>query len=339
MEDRHISMNLARILSGYYIFQYKGEKLKLKYPDRNLKYEAELVASQERSENRFADWLTVEDTESILMNQGLWSLRHREFLDKAESVSDSLKTQVFQNFRNPSSLKKIKAKLRNHEKEVIRLSRIKDSLYYLTLEAFCSNLKNAYILSRSIYDENGDLPFLHKDTEIIDVPYSQISPEQYRAIGRSVQWSYYWSSKKAGSVFGNSIVDCTDEQRMLMAISRMYDAAREHPESPDDDIFEDDDAFDGWGIIQRKKAEEERKKSRAEKNLPGNLSKANDVFVMAKTKEEIEDIYSLNDTSAKFIIKERQGAINRFGEIAEQNLPDIQRDLIIESAEANKRRK
>ena len=109
----------------------------------------------------------------------------------------------------------------------------------------------------------------------------------------------------------------------------MYDGAKEHPEGPDDDVLEDDDAFDGWCISERRKQEEERSKSRAEKMLPGNLKNANEVFVMANNRYEARDIHSLNDSGGKAVIQERKRALQTNKEIKEQNLPDVQRDLII----------
>jgi len=123
----------------------------------------------------------------------------------------------------------------------------------------------------------------------------------------------------------------------------MYENSRESPDCPPDEVFEDDDVFDGWMISERRKMEEEKKKRRTEKSLPGKLDKAQEVFLMAGSKEEAENIYDLNDHENRQIIKERNQFIqysNKKGdkEIAVTKLPDIQRDIITQSNELRKNR-
>ncbi|NDG31617.1 hypothetical protein EB118_16310 [bacterium] len=111
----------------------------------------------------------------------------------------------------------------------------------------------------------------------------------------------------------------------------MYDSAYEHPECPVDSVFEDDDMFDGWMIHQRRENEKLRSKNRTEKILEDKkLDKANEVFIMASSKDEAKSIYDLNDNTAMNIIKERNQAILGKTEVQLSELPDIQRELQIQ---------
>lgn len=307
------------------------------YPNTKLKYEAELVVEQEMQQNRFADWIKKEDITNFLVSQGIWTSEAIGYLDKAEKKTEDLKVGIYQNFRVPNALKEFRKKLSSHRKTENTLLQQKHSFDYITLEGYCDSVKNTYILSRSVYDENGDLCFLDgKKPELLDkvmwtINSNTISYTVFRKLARSPQWSYYWGATKSGSLFERPVVDWTDEQRTLAALTRMYDNAREHPESPGDDIFNDDDAFDGWAIAERRKADKDRSKSRAEKMLPGNLKNANEVFVVANSRQEADDIMQLNDYNAAAIIKERKKALEMHGELKEAELPDVQRDLIIDS--------
>lgn len=347
MDDRTISMYLARILSGYHRFTYRNKNYKLKYPGIDIKYEAELIAQEEIRSNRFTDWIRTEHTETVLRRQGLWTDEEQEFMDSAESITEKLKINIYQNFRSPS-VKHHRNALTQHTNTFTKLYNKRHSLDYVTLEYFCDGLKNQHILVRSIYDEDGNLPLLEDDSELENftniINSYGIPIHVFRAVARSGLWSYYWSSKKVGDLFGGPITTWTDEQRVLASLSRMYDGARESPDSPDDDVFNDDDAFDGWTLLQQKKMEEQRKKDKAEKMLPGNLDKATDIFVMARSNEDKELIDSLNDPHGRHIIKERnatiQNIIKEGKEIQHQNLPDVKRDLIIKGTQERiKRRK
>lgn len=335
MDDKKITLYLSRILSGHHIFLCGGRRLKMVYPNAQLKYEAELVALEEKEKNRFSDWIKQEEVERILISQGLWTQDSPKFMAEAEKKLEDLKVAIFSNYKNPAALKFHRRSIELHRKTELKLAMSKASIEAITLEGYIENIKNNYVLCKSIYDEDNKIFFSEgNNIELLDtigskISRATISATEFRAIARSPQWSYYWNSTDAGNLFGAPIIDWTDEQRTLAAFTRMYDGARQHPESPSDEIFDDDDAFDGWAISERRKYEKEKKKARAEKMLPGNLSNAGEVFVVAKTKEEADDIMSLNDYTGMATIKERSRAIQRSGSIRDQDLPDIQRDLII----------
>jgi hypothetical protein len=112
----------------------------------------------------------------------------------------------------------------------------------------------------------------------------------------------------------------------------MYDSAYEHPDCPNDKVIEDDDMFDGWMIYQRRENDKAKDKNRANKILEGkNLGKAQEVFLMANTNEEAQNIYNLNDNQSRNIIREREKMISHLGSVEHSKLPDVQRDLVIQS--------
>ncbi|NCA30865.1 MAG: hypothetical protein EBS93_09130, partial [Chitinophagia bacterium] len=133
----------------------------------------------------------------------------------------------------------------------------------------------------------------------------------------------------------------TDEQKTLVVLTKMYDSAYQHPECPPDSVIEDDDMFDGWMIVQKRENEKIKNKNRTEKMLEGkNLNKAGEVFIMANSQEEANNIYDLNESASRHIIKERESIIKQSqGIIDVAQLPDIQRNLTTLSNEQFKNRK
>jgi hypothetical protein len=124
----------------------------------------------------------------------------------------------------------------------------------------------------------------------------------------------------------NSILNLTDDQRTLINISRMYDSIYDHAECPSDNIIDDDDMLEGWMIFQKRKNEQLKNQQKVD-NLNPKLKNAQEVFLMADSKESFEEIMSLNSPEAKYKIKEKLAYIGTVGEVKDSQLPDVQRDL------------
>ena len=106
----------------------------------------------------------------------------------------------------------------------------------------------------------------------------------------------------------------------------MYDNAYQSMECPPEEVFEDDDMFDGWLIEQRRKREKDQKQKQVDlmKNVPDS---AQEVFVFAPTREDANKVYDLNDRDSRMKIKQRQQLIEQRVEVEAQDLPDTQLEL------------
>jgi hypothetical protein len=340
MDPRTLSMYVSRILSGYYIFVCNNIKYKLIYPSTNIKYEAELYAQDEFDKNKFNDWISEQDILDYLVNMGLWTYGGDENLKKTETQIENLKVDLYNNFLNPTKTKSIKKTLSNSKHFYNKQYSLRHSLDQYTVEGYIQSLKNNYILVNSIFDYNDNKIFScydEADYRLLNelslcIAENIIDVSVFREIARSDVWKNYWSANKQ-DLFDRSTINWTDEQRTLVILTKMYDSALEHPECPPDTVIEDDDTFDGWMIVQRKENEKIRNKNRTEKILEGKkLDKAGEIFVMAKSKEEANNIFELNDPNARGIIKERQSILTRSNrDINDAELPDVKRNLIMQS--------
>lgn len=344
MDDRDINLYLSRILSGFYIFIFNKKKYKLKYPGINIKYEAELLAQEEYNSIKFNSWPTKETIVDYLVDLGLWSYNGDNELKKIEKNIDDAKVNLYLNFLNPIKTKTIRKTLDSYKKNHDRLFTRRHAFDHITVEGYCDAIKNQYILLNSIFDEN-DLPIKELETNIIlfnslcnVISSNIIDIHIFRKIARSDIWRNYWSANKE-NLFGTSTINWTDEQKTLVVLTKMYDNVHENPECPTDDVIEDDDMFDGFMIYQRRENEKTRAKNRIEKSLPGKLNNANEVFLVAKSKKEAEAIYGMNDSRGSGIINERKQSLNKNNIVKEQNLPDIQRDLLLQSNEQRKQKR
>lgn len=347
MDQRTLDIYLSRILSGFYLFLYKNNRYKLKYPTINIKYEADIYTQEEYNKNRFNDWIMDEDILNTLITLGIWNPMMEKELNDSNSKIEDLKVDLYKNSLNPTKIKSLRKQLSSAKKRQNFLYGVRHSFDHLTSSGYVSILKNQYILVHSLYDKNDQLIFSDIDSvdftlfnSLSNIIYDNVIPiEVFRLIARNESWKNYWSANK-DYIFDKPTIEWTDEQKTLVIITKMYDNAYDHPDCPSDKVIEDDDMFDGWMIQQRKESEKEKNKKRTEKVLGDKLNKAGEVFLVANSMEEAKNIYDLNDPSARFTINERENMILNSGkDIDVTQLPDVQRDIVMEQNKIFKERK
>jgi len=339
MDQRHLNLYLSRILSGFYTFLYKDKKYKIVYPDISVKYEADLFAEAEYESNKFNDWIHDDEIIYVLIDMGVWSIDGDTRLKNLEKQIEDIKVDLYKNFLNPTKIKSLRKTLDNYKRNYSKLYEARHSLDHITASGYSNLLKSQYILIHSVYDANDNKIFNNLDNidnnqlnEIANIiAQNSIDISTFRFLARSDIWKNYWSANKE-NLFDKATINWTDEQRTLVVLTKMYDSAQEHPECPPDNVFEDDDIFDGWMILQKRENEKNKTKNRTDKMLDKKLNKAQEVYLMANSKEEAQNIYGLNDAQSLGILKERnQVILNSNKELTEAQLPDVQRNLVVEN--------
>lgn len=343
MDDRTLGLYLSRILSGYHIFIFNNKKYKLIYPDISVKYEAEIYSQEEFDKNKYNDWITEEELVYVLIDMGIWTLNGDYELEKLEGKIEDAKIDLYKSYLNPKKSKSIQKTIDNLNKQYNRLYNLRHSLDHITVNGYCNQIKNEYIIMNSIYDLKNN-PIFKEEAHLNTILLKNISEylssnnidiKTFKTIARSSSWRNYWGANK-NNLFEKPAINWTDEQRALVIMTKMYDNVYEHPDCPADIVIENDDMLDGWMISQKREIEKEKNKHRIEKTIPKHLNNAQEVFLMAGSKEEAQSIYSMNDTQSMGVIKERKNLLKQQGTISEQNLPDVKRDLILQSNEKRK---
>ena len=346
MDSITLNIYLSRILSGFYLFIYRDNRYKLKYPDISIKYEADIYCQEEYVKNRFNDWIHNDDILNILITLGIWDpLLEKEFKEINTKIDDA-KVDLYKNFVNINRVKTLRRQISSLKKRHNFLYNTRHSMDHLTSEGYSLLLKNQYILANSLYDDNDQKLFNNIDNinfslfnSLSNTIHENLIPaEAFREIARSDVWRNYWSANK-DMIFDKPTINWTDEQKTLVILTKMYDNAYDHPERPPDSVIEDDDMFDGWMIMQRRQNEKDKNKKRTENMLGNKLNKAGEVFLVANSMDEAQNIYNLNDDSARFTISERQNTILRSDKPVDvTELPDVQRELITQQNKLYKER-
>jgi len=155
-----------------------------------------------------------------------------------------------------------------------------------------------------------------------------------RNIVKSDTWSSY---NVKDNIFGPS-VQLNDDQRNLLALQRMYNNVRQHPECPSDEIIDDDDALDGWFLLQKDKKKKEKIKNSLLKKVGGKIKDHSSVFIVTQNEEERKAIWEMNDVEGKRTLKAIDKTMEeRKGEkIAWQDIPIIRQQLVDEKLKGSK---
>lgn len=341
MTDAEVELLLYRIFSGKLYFFYKNEKYELRSPTIDIRHEAQLLYYNTINEEKYNDWLREDNLEKILITLGLWTMDTTTILKSLHKKNDDLKVSLFNQRALKDKTKENRKNLNNCNDQINSILRKKHEMFSHTLEGYASSIKNEYIVCNTLYKNdkkvfNTDLyndqnSYTLFNTIISEINNYMIDTATFKALARSNIWRTYWNCNKQ-NIFANSVSDWTFDQRTLVSISRMYDNVYEHPDCPEDDVINDDDMLDGWMINEKRKIEGKKKQQKMD-NLNPKLQKAGEVFLMANTKEEQEEIMALNSDESRNRLKQRAAYLNQNNTATDFQLPDVQMDLKSRSIE------
>ena len=152
----------------------------------------------------------------------------------------------------------------------------------------------------------------------------RIPQEKIRELARTLPWRNIWANcnQNPKDAFDRKPNELSEHQTSLLDWTRLYDNISESAEPPEEAIINDDYALDGWLIKQRNKRNKESTESKYS-GLNHKHQGADEVFVVARTKEQAKEIYELNDEESKFKIKSRMEEISKEGPTRYQDLRDV----------------
>jgi len=325
MEFSNREYFISRIVSNYTILNIDGQKIKLYSPNEEIMYEAnEFVRQLDTS-----GFLMDDDMYDILIERNLWSLEEENNLGEVLPKNlEKLKVELYNALLQSKKRILIKKYIKVTKEEYTRLYNKRHFYDYNTLEGYLIYIKNQFVLEKCIKN----LEWFNLDIHKVLLKYYEnlLSPDIIRELARTTPWSAYWPIlKKNGKIFKNDFI--TLDQQQLAQWSIVYDNARESTECPPDIVFEDDDMFDGWMVVQNQKYQNQKNKHIVESKVKIN---ADDIFVMADTIEDAKMIESMNTPQAKSIQKSRLKQVEKHGIVKESELTDVKMKRIMESNRA-----
>lgn len=329
---------LYRIITGLQFIEYNHSKYIVKPPSGTISYQANIIYHKTIEENMYSGWLMMGDTEIILTENGLWHPNNNMVISNLDKKIESLKIDLYENYMISNKRRDIKKQISITNKHKQKLLDTKHSLDSTTLEHYAARIKNEFVIINTLYTINNKRVFVNKkqtQSEFLNgiiVSLSQLMPSiaDIKRLARSELWKSYWGASQASKtpIFKGIVSDWTDEQRALVNLSRMYDSIRDHSESPSDDIINDDDALDGWMLVQKRKAEKEKTKNKVDGMLSNKVKNSSEVFIMADSKETEKEIFGLNDAVGMMKLNNKFNYVQKKGtEVVDSELPDVRMDI------------
>lgn len=316
-DDETISSLIDRIIEDKYIFSLSNKYYYQISPNISIKNKANILYQKAYYDHIYDDSFVTESTlELMLIQNKILPFSYKKNLKDIETRIEDTKVRLYKQFANKKIRESVKKELNKYKTSYIELSNNKHAWDFLLLKNFAFKIKTEFLLTQTIYDYDTNLLVFDKNIDfklinniansLHDDPLRNI--DTFKHIALSGLWRNYWSSNMP--IFKGSISEWSDDQRTLVVISKMYHSIYEHPDCPDDAVFEDFDAIDGWMIMQKRKNIAEKKEKGVNEILGKAGKNSSEVFLMAQTQEDAEDILSMNSDEGFFEYKRKLAALN-----------------------------
>ena len=337
---------VTKMLSGVSYFKTKDKIYKLSNPDSETRYLGEYLADLAGDDFKFKELMTREEVKDVLAQRNIWTPQDDNNLKEAEKNLEDFKVELFKNQFNAKAKKTLRNRIAGTNKAIGEASVRRDSLDHITIENYTEVIRDQFCVAMSIEDMDGERfyhpdKFFDQNSFLMESGYNiwrgELGLLQYcRELCKKDPWRSYWNSAAKENVFGKPSSELTIAQRTMIVFTKMYDNARQSPDAPSDDVFDDDDMFDGWMLLQQREAKKKKEQKVAD-DIAGQ--KGDEVYMMANSSEDAQRIYGVNDLQNRMKVRNRQAQIQSAGGeiVKEDDLLDVKMKIQRELNELTKR--
>lgn len=317
---------LYAIISDHHTISINKKKYIVIKPTQYILHQAHLFYEDILYKNRYNDWIKEDEYVDYLMKIGKLPWDSETKIKELEKFIEDRKVELYQSYANLKQVKNIRRQLKQSKNLLYKLRETKLLFFSFTLKGFAEIVRQNYILCNTIYYNDKLLSDISQgllNKIKIKTADHFISPTQFREIARGDPWRSYWGI--TDNPFSKSVIDLDYDKRTLIAYSKMYDNIYENPDRPDDSVISDDDALDGWMILQKRKQNQQKKEEKND-NIVNKLSdkynNASEIFLPASSKEEVKNISKMNSAKGQQVKSQRQKMIDKQGKVGAGQLPD-----------------
>ena len=333
---------ITRLFTGEVVLGLGHKSYKIVSPSQYIRRNAQEIYNKTLHENRFGEWITDADALKILTYHSLCTKEIDDNIKAMDKQIEDLKVTLYESLFLPNRFDESKKMLDMVKNKYSQMYALRHSLDYLTLRGYAEMVRRQYIVfmtlynydtNKKIWDAWEDIDTRLLENIVSELASNSISIEDLREVARTDPWKNYWYISNC-SPFRQPLEELTDEQKTVCIFSHMYDNALKHPESPTDDVMNDDDLFDGWLIKKRREREKEQMNQHVDKQLGGRKhADAHEVFIMAKDVDAAKKIEAMNDIQAKMVKKQRGAILQKKGTAVDNDFMDVKLDLQRQSNE------
>ncbi len=328
---------VSRILSGVLVLRCQDDDGKSKRFLFVNPTPLERMLAEERYHDTIEDSsyrgiMTLEESVMSLESNELWSAQQEEEVEKLPDTIEQLKVDLYNSYFKQTFREKIRKQLIRCKNRLLNLYQDRHQLEYVTQEGVAKLARNQYLLGCGLRNFDGSriwdgYDFLDTATRLIDSALPSFMSQQLdetiiRELAHTEPWRTIWiAGKTENSILGKPSAEFNEEQKAILLWSRMYDNVHESPNSPIDNIIEDDDVLDGWLISENRKQEQEKMKSMGEEKFGGKKGDQ-EVFIPVDGKDDFDRVHSMNDVRSRLVQKQRFNKLHQKGTVKEQDMPD-----------------
>lgn len=328
--DREALIN--QIICGYTVCEYGNDSVIVHEPSPITKVRAQQLYKKSLNDAILNDNPTFKETLDEMISWGMWDKRREKEYDELSIKLEALKIELYQSFLSFKRKDTIKHAIADVRRREIQLTRERDAYRFTTAEGAAAAIKNKFLICESTTTMDGQPLFPLGFSKTNNYHIEQLTQSYFsnrvdenvlRDLCKNEPWRSIWSAGKfEGGVFGKPSSLLSNDQRMIMIWSKIYDSIHESPDCPPEEVLDDDDMLDGWMIINSRKREAEKKESHGLK--PGDkFAGADEVYILAEDENAVARIEAMNSREAKVIKQQRFRALESSGGIlAEQHMPD-----------------
>jgi len=329
---------IYRLISKYQRYKCANKVLKILNPTVDILYEGQEVYLETLELAKENEVATEEEINNLMRDREMWSDYDEEQLTTIlPKHIEYWKVEIFNNFDNTKYRKQLELHMEAARSGLADFFRRKHIFDHYTQHGIATFARHQRIVEMSTVNMDGSqydwseasiysaLDFISKNT---------INENIIRDLARNEPWKSMWiAGKKTNNLFILPASELSDEQRRLVNWSGLYDSVSEYTDSPSEEIFNHDDAFDGWLILKNR----EQEKTRSEEKIKKRSNHSNDapevVMVMTDVDKDNpekfrKEVYGMNDPTSRMIVNNRLSVISKADrEIKDTDFADIQRDI------------
>lgn len=327
MENYIKEFYISRIRCGF----VDVDEMRVFGPTPQLEYESNKLFMKVMRD--YEDLMSEEDALKYLINIGQWSEKEEnEFSNILEKHIEYWKVEIYNSTFKSNTKEIARAHLRTAEKHFAELAVKRAALESYTKNGIASFCRNMFLFANSAtYIDGSKIDWSGEDLiSRMNAYFSSLLPlKEIRELARTSPWTGLWSTYRKSNIQIFESKNLNTEQLNIIQWSSLYDNIQESSECPTEDIVADDDALDGWLIIQRRKRESAKNSSAFE-----NQNKASghtEQFIIAESKKDIERIQSLNSPQSLSTMKSRLRQVEKHGILKEAELADVKQSIMMKS--------
>jgi hypothetical protein len=309
METHEREYLVSQIVYGAKIIEFKNETLIIQPLTIEEKYLSNRFFNKVYDEALLSGVYTRNEMFEIMEEQGVWSDEHEKQIDINKTRIEDAKVKIYKSFFKPKSREAAREQLEEIKDKQYNLLETKYGNNQHDCEGLATYARWNWVIENTTYKQDGtkyDFSEYGISTILRKYNSSSLETEQFRELAREDPWRSLWAtSQSPESLFSRRASELSLDQMALISWSRLYDSIGEAHEAPNEKVIEDDDAIDGWLIQERRKREKESNKYKLD-GYDDKHGEADEVYIMASSQEEIEEVYGLNDQEGKMKVKGRE---------------------------------